>query len=234
MTDSQMEKVDSAIKAIDQTDSVKEIQQALARARKHLKSVPEDADPVDAARALLDVAEPLLGLGRGADAWMHAREAFSVFIDYEKWQDAVEAADILYQCEQPDSIAALGQGIWIAVTYPVKAQSTVTLINAVIDETPDDSDGAAVAAMAAHYIAGLRTEGKDKESLTFLTTQMIARVAKRHRGIEDQATLDVWIEMLQLNDIPELFKRLATVVDVMVGDKWWFDRDELRAKLPVN
>jgi hypothetical protein len=63
---------------------------------------------------------------------------------------------------------------------------------------------------------------------------MIARVAKRHRGIEDQETLNVWIEMLQLNDIPELLKRLATVVDVMVADKWWFDREELRARLPVH
>jgi len=223
-----------AIKSIDQGESVKEIQEALARARKHLKSIPDDGSPVDRARALLDVAEPLLGLGQSADAWMHAREAFSVFVDYEHWQDAVEAADILYQCEQPDSIIALGHGIWLAVTYPVRAQSTVTLLNYVIDETPNDSDGAAVAAMAAHYIAGLRSDGEEKDSLTFLTTQMIARVAKRQRGIEDQETLNIWIDMKQLNDIPELFKRLATVVDVMVGDKWWFDRDALRAKLPVH
>jgi len=223
-----------AIKAIDQADSIGEIREALAAARKRLKAIPDDGNPVDRARALLDVAEPLLGLGQGADAWMHAREAFSVFVDYEQWQDAVEAADILYQCEQPDSIAALGQGIWLAVTYPVKAQSTVTLLNYVIDETPNDSDGAAVAAMAAHYIADLRAQGEEKSSLSFLTTQMIARVAKRHRGIEDQATLDVWIEMLQLNEVPELFKRLAIVVDALVGDKWWFDREALRARLPVH
>ncbi|MCO6411594.1 MAG: hypothetical protein J5I92_02510, partial [Thiogranum sp.] len=98
----------------------------------------------------------------------------------------------------------------------------------------DDSDGAAVAAMAAHYIAGLRTEGEERTSLTFLTTQMIARVAKRHRGIEDQETLNTWIEMYQLNDIPELLKRLAAIVDVLVDGKWWFDRDALRAKLPVH
>ena len=223
-----------AIQAIDQTESIQEIRETLAKARKHLKSIPDDGSPVGRARALLDVAEPQLGLGQAADAWMHAREAFSVFVDYEHWQDAVEAADILYQCEQADSIAALGQGIWLAVTYPVKAQSTVTLLNHVIDETPDDSDGAAVAAMAAHYIADLRTEGEEKTSLSFFTTQMIARVAKRHRGIEDQETLTLWIDMLQLNDIPELLKRLATIVDVMVGDKWWFDREELRARLPVN
>ena len=107
-------------------------------------------------------------------------------------------------------------------------------MNHVIDETPDDSDGAAVAAMAAHYITDLRTEGDEKTSLSFLTTQMIARVAKRHRGIEDQQTLNVWIEMLQLNDIPELLKRLAKIVDVMAGDTWWFDREELRARLPVH
>ena len=222
------------IQAIDQTESLEEIRAALVKARKQLKSIPDDGDPVARARALLDVAEPQLGLGQAADAWLHAREAFSVFVDYQHWQDAVEAADILYQCNQPDSIAALGQGIWLAVTYPVKAQSTITLLNHVIDETPDDSDGAAVAAMAAHYIADLRTEGDEKTSLSFLTTQMIARVAKRHRGIEDQETLNVWIEMLQLNDIPELLKRLATIVDVMVADKWWFDRDELRASLPVH
>jgi len=222
------------IQAIDQTESLQEIRAALAKARKHLKSIPDDGNPVDRARALLDVAELQLGLGQGGDAWLQAREAFSVFVDYQHWQDAVETADILYQCNQPDSISALGQGIWLAVTYPVKAQSTVTLLNHVIDETPDDSDGAAVAAMAAHYVADLRTEGDEKTSLSFLTTQMIARVAKRHRGIEDQETLNVWIDMLQLNDIPELLKRLATIVDVMVADKWWFDREQLRASLPVH
>jgi len=226
--------VTDAIQAINQSDSIEEIRAALAKARKHLRSMPDDSDPVERARTLLDVAEPLIGLGQGADAWMHAREAFAVFVDYEHWQDAVEAADVLYQTEQPDSIVALAQGVWLAITYPVKAQSTVTLLSNVVDETPDDSDGAAVAAMVAHYIAGLRTKGEEKKSLTFLTTQLIARVAKRHRGIEDQQTLDTWIEMYQLNDVPELLKRLGTVVDVIVGDKWWFDRDELRARLPVH
>ncbi|HEC27199.1 MAG TPA: hypothetical protein ENI67_07310, partial [Gammaproteobacteria bacterium] len=152
----------SAVQAIDQSESVKEIQKLLAEARKRLKAMPDNSAPVDRARALLDVAELQLGMGRGTEAWQYAREAFSVFVNYEHWQDAVEAADILYQAEQPDSILALGQGIWLAVTYPVKAQSTVTLLNNIIDETPDDSDGAVVAAMVAHYIAGLRTDGEEK------------------------------------------------------------------------
>ena len=106
--------IQGAIKGIDQSKSIQEIREVLTAAQKRLRSMPDDSAPVDRARALLDVAEPLLGLGLGEEAWQNAREAFSVFVDYEHWQDAVEAADILYQCDQKDSISALGQGIWLA------------------------------------------------------------------------------------------------------------------------
>ena len=152
------------IHAIEQTESLREIREALAKARKHLKSIPGDGKPVDRARALLDVAELQLGLGRGGDAWIHAREAFSVFVDYEHWQDAVEAADILYQCDQPGSIAALGQGIWLAVTFPVDPELSVTMLNHVVEDTPEDSDGAAVAATTALFLIDVRAEGQQKEN----------------------------------------------------------------------
>jgi hypothetical protein len=89
--------------------------------------------------------------------------------------------------------------------------------------------------MAATYIADMRTEGKDNESLTFFTQQMLAGVAKRHRGIEnDPEMIKTWIEILELNDIPSLLERLATMLEAIVGDHWWVDRDALRAQLPVN
>ena len=223
-----------SVQVIEQQASVNELQQALSQAQSRLKSLSDSCGAVEKARVLLDIAEPLIGLDKHEEAWRHAREAFSVFVDYEAWQDAAETAEILYQSDQPGSVKALGHGIWIGITYPVKAQTTVTLLNYVIDETPDDSDGGAVAAMAAHYIADIRTEDDEHKNLTFLTTQMVARVARRHRNIEDQETLDIWIDMLELKDIPQLLKRLSMIVDVMVGDNWWFNRNELRAKLPVN
>jgi hypothetical protein len=44
----------------------------------------------------------------------------------------------------------------------------------------------------------------------------------------------MWIEILGLNDIQELLSRLAAMLDAIVGDNWWVDRDALREKLPVN
>jgi len=60
----------------------------------------------------------------------------------------------------------------------------------------------------------------------------VALVAKRHRGIEDEESIEIWIEMLELNNLDELFTRLGKVIDAIVGTDWWFERDELRAKLP--
>ena len=225
---------DLPIKGVDAAETRAAIEQQLAEYEAHLAAMPANAPVVERARVVLDMAEALLGLERKAEAWQAVLPLVDPLVAASAWQEAVEACDILYQAEQEDSIIALAHGVWLGVTYPVKAQTTVTMLSHVIDETPPDSDGAAVAAMVAHYIAGLRTEGKDRESLTFLTTQLIAKVAKRHRGIEDQQTLDTWIGMYELNNIEKLFPRLALIVDAIIGNRWWFDRDALRARLPVN
>ena len=103
-----------------------------------------------------------------------------------------------------------------------------------VDETPDESDGAAVAAMLAHYLAEVRSHDKEHQNLTFLTNQVIAQVAKRHRGIEDSRTIQTWIQMYELDDMSKLLPRMASILDVIVGDNWWFDRDDIRSRLPVN
>ncbi len=220
---------------IDLAESRPSLDAQLKEHKQHLAALPADCGPVDRARVQLDIAETLLALQRKEESWKIARESFDTCAIAESWQDAIEACDILFQCEQAESLTALGHGVWLAITYPVPAQLTVAMLQHIVDETPDDSDGAAVAAMAANYIAELRTEGDEQESLTFFTRQILAGVAKRHRGIEDDPDMiKMWIEILGLNDVPELMKRLADMINTITGDNWWIDRDALRAKLPVN
>ncbi|MDH3900731.1 MAG: hypothetical protein OEU51_06770 [Gammaproteobacteria bacterium] len=220
---------------IDLAESRPSLEAQLKEHEQHLAALPAACGPIDRARVQLDIAETLLGLQRKEESWGIAREAFDSCVNAESWQDAIEACDILFQCDQPESLAALGNGVWLAITYPVPAQLTVAMLQHIVDETPEDSDGAAVAAMAANYIAELRTEGDAQESLTFFTRQILAGVAKRHRGIEDDPDMiRMWIEILGLNDVQELLARLADVVNAITGDNWWIDRDALREKLPVN
>jgi hypothetical protein len=162
------------------------------------------------------------------------RPALDVFLQHENWQEAVEAYNVLFQADQPASLSALGQGVWLAVTLPIQPDTTVAMLQHIVDETPDDSDGAAVAAITAHYIADIRSSDERHQSLTFLTQNILGQVARRHSAVNTQAELDAWLERLHLKDPAEFLPRLATVIDVMVQDDWWFDRDDLRKRLPVN
>ncbi len=218
--------------AMNDQQSQAEIQRMLAEHQQQLTALAADCPALDRIRVELDVAEALLGLQRNQEAWDCVRATFDRSIEQEAWQEAAEACDILYRTDLEENIIALGNGVWLAVTYPIKPQTSVALLHHIVDETPDKSDGGAVAAMSAHYIADLRTEGKGKESLTFLTAQILARVAKRHRGIEGQEMINTWIEILQLNDPGELLPRLGKMLELMVDGNWWYDRDALRAKLP--
>ncbi|GAB6039891.1 hypothetical protein [Endothiovibrio diazotrophicus] len=215
----------------EQTDAAlrEELQGHLAQ----LQAIPEER-ALERARVQLEIATALLGLRRTDEAWTTARAIFDVFVALEAWQEAVESCEILYQCEKGESIPALGIGIWLGITFSVRPETVINLLHHVVDETPDDSDGGAVAAMAAHYIADVHAEGQERENLKFLTSEIVGRVAKRHRNIEDQATLDVWLEMYNLNDPAVLFKNLGKILEVMIGERWWFDKEAVRAKMAAH
>ena len=140
---------DLLINSSSPDQSKEDIQRYLEQKQAAYDALEANAEPLERARLQLDVAEALVGMGRADESWEKARSALDTFIENEQWQDAVEACDVLYQSAQPASLVALAHGVWLAVTYPVKAQSTVTLLDHVIDVTPCGSGGAAVAAMAS-------------------------------------------------------------------------------------
>jgi tetratricopeptide (TPR) repeat protein len=210
------------------------LEKQLSLYQQHLAELPTTATEIDRASIQLDIAETLLALDRKEEAWSTAREALEIFLNTEQWQEAVESYNVLFQTEQPASLAALGQGVWLAVTFPIQADTTIAMLQHIVEETPNDSDGAAVAAITAHYIADIRAAEDKHHSLTFLTQNILGQVAKRHSNVSTQAELDTWLDKLHLKEPGEFLPRMATVIDVLVQDEWWFDRDELRKKLPVH
>lgn len=206
----------------------------LTQHQTELAELPDDAPKIERTRLKLEIASDLLALEQKEQAWHQARACLSEFLDAQAWQQAVETCDVLYQCEQDDSVLALAHGVWLAVTFPVAPETTVAMLQHIVDETPADSDGAAVAAITAHYIADLRASEEKRDSLMFLTTQIIAQVAKRHSQVNDQDMLEFWMEKLELKDPAVFLPRLAKVLDIIVGDRWWFERDSLRQLIPDN
>ena len=224
--------INEILQSTDSDESIEYLQSYLESKQKALDELAADASEIDKAHIKLDIAEALVGVGRSAECWEMAREAFDVFLENEQWEAAVQCCDALYQSGQPASLVALGQGVWLAVTYPMDPQLSINMLGYVVDETPAKADGAAVAAITAHYIADMRTEGEAHKSMTFMTNQLLADVAREHSDIKDQDEMNAWMEKLQLLE-PEIFlPRLSMVLGAIVPqDQWWFDRDALREKI---
>jgi len=206
----------------------------LAELEQQVTELPAGHSDIDKAELQLQAASMLLDLKRMEEAASIAREIFDVFAAAGMWEQAVMACDILYRTDQPESLAALGQGIWLAVTFPVSPELTVAMLQHVVDETPDDSDGGAVAAAVAHYITELRATGREKDELQFFTGKLLAAVSRRHSDVENQEQFDAWMEKLELNDPEKFLPRMRNVVDVLVQEDWWIDREAIWASLPVN
>jgi len=226
--------VGNADDSSDAKESTAKLEALVAHLAEELDALSRGAAPLRRADLLLQLGRALVRLEKGAEAWAAAREAFDLYVAEQAWEGAAQCCDVLFLADQPQSLAALGQGIWLAVTYPVDPELSVALLHRVVEETPPDADGAAVAAIAAYYVTDLRARDPQREQLLLYANQVLATVARRHSGVDGQAAFNRWIQDMELNDPAKFLPRLRNVVDVLVQDDWWLDRDKLQAALPAD
>jgi hypothetical protein len=231
-------KDDPAIGNADSSDDAKQstvmLQRLVADLRGQLAGLSPHAETLRRADLLLQLGRALVRLEERTNAWTMARAALDLYLAEQAWEGAAQACDILFLTDQPQSLAALGQGIWLAVTYPIDPELSIALLQHVVDETPPDSDGAAVAAVTAYYLADLRAREPQREHLLIYANQVLTTVARRHSDVDGQTSFNKWIEDMELNDPALFLPRLRNVVDVLVQDDWWFDREALQAALPAD
>ena len=203
----------------------------LAEVESRIEAKRDAITTIELARLHTQASDLLLELERPDEAWERARPKLPVFIGAGCWVNAINICDILFRCELADSLVALGHGTWLAVTYPVEPALTLTMLQYIIEETPDDSDGAAVAAATGAWICDLRKSESDDSGAELQSMEMLTRVARRHSGIEGQREFDQWIRQLELDNPEKFLVRLRNVIDVLVQDDWWFDRELLQENI---
>ena len=206
-----------------------QLQSRLEYFEAQLAGLSESSPVEDRIKNLLEIGRIQVERYKGSDAWEKAFTAFNLAQEDELWELAVEACDVMFLSEGPDALVALGHALWLGITFPIDPEITVAMLQHLVEESPEEADTRAVAAAAAHYVTSMRCG--DDDDLTFFTSQMLASVADKHSHITDQSTFDVWHRTLEL-DKPEVFlKKLSGAIDQLVDNKWWVDRDKIKAKL---
>jgi hypothetical protein len=80
----------------------------------------------------------------------------------------------------------------------------------------------------------VRATGRHRDDLMFFATQLLGTVARRHSGATTPEELDRWMDKLELKEPEKFLVRLRNVVDVLVQDNWWFDRETFQHRLPLG
>lgn len=149
----------------DETASAQHLEAKLLDIQAAIENLPTTATTTEKLKPTLDSCYLLLDLERKDEAWTLARNSFDKALAEQLWTQAVEACDIMYQADMENSIQALAHGIWLGVTFPIDTDLSVAMLQHLVDETPDNSDGAAVAAATACYLVDLRAEGAQQKEL---------------------------------------------------------------------
>lgn len=208
--------------------------QALEQRAQYLAGrIEADQDAGEAARHTLELAEVLIELERCEEAWETAWPCLSRFVSRHDWEQAVRTCDILFRTGRPRALAALGHGLWLGITFPVDPELTILQLRHVIDETPEDSDGAAVAAAVAAYVADLRGDGSRNDDATLAVGRLFSDVARRHSQVETPDEFESWVSRLELDQPDRFLVRMRNVIDVLVQDDWWIDRQALQDLIPA-
>lgn len=179
-----------------------------------------------------DLAEIQIELDQGKAAWENVMRGFLWHVGTACWPQAVLDCDTLFRTGEPDALIALGHGLWLSITFPVDPELTVAQLRHVIDETPADSDGAAVAAAMAAYVVELRGNSSGNDDASLVVGQLLNDVSRRHGGVENAEQFDAWFQRLELGEPAKLTIRMRNIIDVLVQDQWWIDRDALQAQIP--
>ena len=179
--------------------------------------------------AQLELSQVLLDLNEPTMAFGVAREVLDAGIRAVRYEEAASACQVMYLSEQPEAMPALGHGLWLALACPIDPELTWQMLHHLVEETPPQSDGAAVAAMLAYFLMEKRAAGAERDRLIFLARQQVAEVAERHRGITDEEAIGIWIQMYDLDDVDVLLERMARILDA-ITPVWWFDREAVRAR----
>lgn len=197
-----------------------------------LAGLSDNAPVEQQIKHLLEIGRIQVERYKGADAWDKAFTAFNLAQDDELWELAVEACDVMFLSESPNALVALGHALWLGVTFPINPEITVAMLQHLVEASAEETDTRAVAASVAHYITSIRCG--EAHELTFFTAQMLASVADKHSHVTDQTTFDLWRKTLKLDE-PEVFlKKLSGAIDQLVDEKWWIDRDKIKAKLDAE
>lgn len=175
---------------------------------------------------------PVQHLRHGGPDWDAEIERVRTWADEGNWEEVFKLLKTMSQrFKNTEIYKALAQRVWVGLKTQIAGSEVVMALFHLLNTLGPRHDVAGPIAALAHLIAKHRTpDHPDRDLALGQAQQMFHRVCEE-RGVVGEEAFKIWVKGERLDDPNHYVPIVMHVLEVMVGDEWWFDRSLLQGAL---
>ncbi|MBF0381120.1 MAG: hypothetical protein HQL69_08880 [Magnetococcales bacterium] len=166
------------------------------------------------------------------EEWKLNKAAITRFAKDSNWPEALKILKMLSTKHRNKEVyKALAMRVWICLKSDAPGYEVVLSLFHLLNTLTAKHEVAGPIAALAHLMAKTRTpDHEDRDLAMGQSQQMFNMICEYHKIIGEEA-FHKWVAGNKLDDPNHYIPIVMNCLDIMVGDDWWFDREQLQKEM---
>ncbi|MBF0194180.1 MAG: hypothetical protein HQL71_06455 [Magnetococcales bacterium] len=160
------------------------------------------------------------------------KAAVSRFAADSNWPEAIKVLKMLStKHRNKDVYKAIAMRAWICLKSDAGVDEVVLSLFNLLNTLGAKHEVAGPIAALAHLMAKNRTPEHEDRYLAMGQAQQMFNMICDYNKIVGEDAFNKWVETNNLDDPNHYIPIVMNCLDIMVGDDWWFDREQLQNEM---
>ncbi|MBF0449038.1 MAG: hypothetical protein HQL67_12645 [Magnetococcales bacterium] len=166
------------------------------------------------------------------EEWKLNKAAITRFASDRNWPEVLKLLTFLSTKRNNNEVyKVLAMRVWVCLKSDTPVTEVVLGLFQLLNTLSPKHEMAGHIAALANLMARNRTPDHEDRELAIGQAQQMLSMVCEFQGISGEEEFDKWIEENQFNDPNHYVPVVMDALDMMVGEDWWFDRDDLQSEM---
>ena len=164
--------------------------------------------------------------------WNLNKAAVTRFAKDSNWPEALKTLKMLSTKHRNKEVyKALAMRVWICLKSDAPVDEVVLSLFHLLNTLSSKHEVAGPIAALAHLMAKNRTPEHEDRDLAMGQAQQMFNMICEHYKIVGEEAFHKWVAGNKLDNPNHYIPIVMNCLDIMVGDEWWFDREQLQNEM---
>ncbi|MBF0454825.1 MAG: hypothetical protein HQL72_08450 [Magnetococcales bacterium] len=167
-----------------------------------------------------------------AEEWKLNRAAISRFAKDGNWPEVLKLLKILSTKHRNKEVyKALAMRVWVCLKSDAPVTEVVLALFHLFNTLGSKHEIAGPIAALGHLMAKNRTPDHQDRDLALGQAQQMFSLVCENQGIVGEEAFNAWVTANNLEDPNHYIPIVMNCLDIMVGEDWWFEKDQLQQEM---